>query len=148
MHLFPAQANGYPGIDFGNQCWAAEPYPGPGYRGQNKPANNRLRKCPNLQRDLHACRQQNTGIARKTILLSVGGGSTAYQLTGAADGDALAKQLWYMFGPRQNSWVKQGLPRGDKVQQERARLPRPACIRGRRRASGLRSFRQTRHGPS
>lgn len=111
MHLFPAQANGYPGIDFGNQCWAAEPYPGPGYRGQNKPANNRLRKCPNLQRDLHACRQQNTGIARKTILLSVGGGSTAYQLTGAADGDALAKQLWYMFGPRQNSWVKQGLPR-------------------------------------
>ncbi|KAK8065718.1 endoglucanase type K [Apiospora hydei] len=29
VHLFPQQANGYPGIDFGNQCYA-ETFPGPG----------------------------------------------------------------------------------------------------------------------
>ncbi|RYP77207.1 hypothetical protein DL771_001256 [Monosporascus sp. 5C6A] len=106
VHLFPQQANGYPGIDFGNQCWA-ETYAGPGYGGQNKPTNNRLLKCPNLQRDLYTCRQTST----KKILLSLGGGTTAYQLRGAVDGENFAKQLWYMFGPRQSSWVKQGLPR-------------------------------------
>ncbi|RYO95172.1 hypothetical protein DL766_004199 [Monosporascus sp. MC13-8B] len=95
VHLFPQQASGYPGIDFGNQCWA-ETYAGPGYGGQNKPANNRLLKCPNLQRDLYTCWQTST----KKILLSLGDGTTAYQLTGAVDGENLAKQLWYMFGPR------------------------------------------------
>ncbi|RYP80450.1 hypothetical protein DL769_002477 [Monosporascus sp. CRB-8-3] len=44
VHLLPQQENGYPGIDFGNQCWA-EKYAGPGYGGQNKPTNNRLLKC-------------------------------------------------------------------------------------------------------
>lgn len=107
VHLFPQQANGYPGIDFGNQCWA-ETYPGPGYGGQNRPANNRLLKCPNLQQDLYSCRQREAKTGKKVFLLSLGGGTAAYQLTGAVDGDTLAKQLWFMFGPRQSGWVGQG----------------------------------------
>ncbi len=111
VHLFPQQANGYPGIDFGNQCWA-ETYPGPGYGGRDRPADNRLLRCPNLQRDLNACRQtRDGGAGGKKILLSLGGGTGAYQLTGAADGEALAGQLWSMFGPRQAGWVARGLPR-------------------------------------
>ncbi|RYP08123.1 hypothetical protein DL764_002106 [Monosporascus ibericus] len=85
----------------------AETYAGPGYGGQSKPTNNRLLKCSNLQRDMYTCRQTST----KKILLSLGGGTTAYQLRGAVDRENLAKQLWYMFRPRQGNRVKQGLPR-------------------------------------
>ncbi|KAK8035090.1 glycoside hydrolase [Apiospora rasikravindrae] len=106
VHLFPQQANGYPGIDFGNQCYA-ETFPGPGYQGKNTPSNNRLLKCPNLQRDLYTCRQTST----KKILLSLGGGTGGYQLTGASDGSSFATQLWSMFGPRQDAWVQRGFPR-------------------------------------
>lgn len=106
VHLFPQQANGYPGIDFGNQCYA-ETFPGPGYNGHNTPSNNRLLKCPNLQRDLYICRQVNT----KKIILSLGGGTGGYQLNGASDGSNFATQLWSMFGPRQDAWVQRGLPR-------------------------------------
>ncbi|RYP26937.1 hypothetical protein DL767_007859 [Monosporascus sp. MG133] len=80
-------------LDFGNQCWA-ETYAGPGYGGQNKPTRNRLLKCPDLQRDLYTCRQTST----KKILLPLGGGTIAYQLRGAVDGENLAKQLWWLPG--------------------------------------------------
>ncbi|KAI1334647.1 carbohydrate-binding module family 18 protein [Xylariaceae sp. FL0016] len=106
VHLFPAQANGYPGINFGNQC-SGDKFTGPGYGGKNVPANNQLLKCPSLQKDLYTCRQTST----KKILLSLGGGTAAYELTGATDGDALATMLWYMFGPRDADWVARGLPR-------------------------------------
>ncbi|KAK7967339.1 carbohydrate-binding module family 18 protein [Apiospora aurea] len=106
VHLFPRQANGYPGIDFGNQCYA-ERLPGPGYQGKATPSNNRLLKCPNLQRDLYTCRQTST----KKILLSLGGRTGSYQLTGASDGSSFATQLWCMFGPRQNAWVQRSFPR-------------------------------------
>ncbi|KAK8856371.1 glycoside hydrolase superfamily [Apiospora arundinis] len=106
VHLFPQQANGYPGIDFGNQCYA-ETFPGPGYNGRNTPSNNRLLKCPNLQFDLYKCRQ----VSNKKIILSLGGGTSGYQLNGASDGDNFANQLWSMFGPRQDAWVQRGLPR-------------------------------------
>lgn len=107
IHLFPAQANGYPGLNLGNQC-SGTTYPGPGYNGVNDPTKNQLFQCPNIQRDLNYCRRVAPG---KKILLSLGGGTDAYQLTGASDGIKLATQLWYMFGPRQQAWVNKGGPR-------------------------------------
>ncbi|KAI1867613.1 hypothetical protein JX265_007415 [Neoarthrinium moseri] len=107
VYLFPQQANGYPGINFGNQC-SGETYPGPGYAGNNVPASNQLLKCPNLQRDLNTCRKSSPG---KKILLSLGGANGGYQLTGAADGVDFATKLWYIFGPRQQAMVDSGYPR-------------------------------------
>ncbi|KAK9418821.1 hypothetical protein SUNI508_07593 [Seiridium unicorne] len=107
IHLFPAQANGYPGLNLGNQC-SDETYPGPGYGGKNDPSKNQLLKCPNIQRDLNYCRAKYPS---KKILLSLGGGTNGYQLTGASDGTNLATQLWNLFGPRQQSLVNRGIPR-------------------------------------
>ncbi|KAH8660139.1 glycoside hydrolase superfamily [Xylariales sp. PMI_506] len=106
VDLFPQQANGYPGINLGNQCWA-DTYAGPGYNGVNVPANNRLYKCPNIQQDLNQCRTTSN----TKFLLSLGGATTAYQLTGAQDGTQLANLLWNMFGPYNATWVQQGGPR-------------------------------------
>lgn len=105
VHLFPQQGNGFPGTNFGNQC-SGSVYPGPGYGGVNNTANNHLLICPDLQRALNTCRATSS----KKILLSLGGGTDAYQLTGAADGANLAILLWGMFGPRQAA-VQNGLPR-------------------------------------
>ncbi|KAH8203531.1 hypothetical protein TruAng_002279 [Truncatella angustata] len=107
VHLFPAQANGYPGLNFGNQC-SGEKYRGPGYNGINDPSKDALLKCPSIQRDLNFCRYATP---QKKILLSLGGGTDAYQLTGASDGVNLATQLWYMFGPRNQTMVDAGIPR-------------------------------------
>ncbi|KAI3318542.1 carbohydrate-binding module family 18 protein [Xylariaceae sp. AK1471] len=106
VHLFPQQANGYPGINFGNQC-SGEKYPGPGYGGKKDTSKDMLLKCPSLQKDLYTCRQTST----KKILLSLGGGTSGYQLNGTTDGTSFATQLWGMFGPRQSTWISQGLPR-------------------------------------
>lgn len=107
VHLFPQQANGYPGINFGNQCYD-EAYPGPGYNGINDPSKNQLLKCPNLQIDLNYCRRKRPSLK---FLLSLGGGTNEYQLTGVVDGIKLATQLWYVFGPRRQNLVNRGLPR-------------------------------------
>ncbi|KAK9790302.1 hypothetical protein SCARD494_08608 [Seiridium cardinale] len=107
IHLFPAQANGYPGLNLGNQC-SGETYPGPGYGGKNDPSKNQLLKCPNIQHDLNYCRAKYPS---KKILLSLGGGTNGYQLTGASDGTNLATQLWNLFGPRQQRLVNRGIPR-------------------------------------
>ncbi|KAI8626705.1 carbohydrate-binding module family 18 protein [Xylariaceae sp. FL1651] len=106
VHLFPQQANGYPGINFGNQC-SGDRYPGPGYGGNRDASKDMLLKCPSLQKDLYTCRQTST----KKILLSLGGGTSTYQLSGATDGTSFATQLWGMFGPRTSSWTSAGLPR-------------------------------------
>ncbi|KAH8898654.1 glycoside hydrolase, partial [Thozetella sp. PMI_491] len=106
VYMFPQQANGYPGINFGNQCWG-ETYPGPGYNGQNNPDNNHLYVCPNLQQDLNRCRQTS----KAKIILSLGGATQTYSLTGETDGSNLAWYLWRMFGPLDSGWVKQGGPR-------------------------------------
>ncbi|KAI0839231.1 carbohydrate-binding module family 18 protein [Hypoxylon sp. FL0890] len=106
VHLFPAQGNGFPGINFGNQCGGAV-YPGPGYNGVNDASNNHLYQCPNLQRDLYTCRQTSN----KKILLSLGGSTNEYQLTGATDGTNFANMLWGLFGPRTTPWVNAGNPR-------------------------------------
>ncbi|KAI1819772.1 carbohydrate-binding module family 18 protein [Xylaria intraflava] len=105
VYLFPHQANGYPGIDFGNRC-SKDRYAGPGFDTQKDTSKDKLLKCPDLQKDLQICRQ-----AEKTILLSLGGESTDYQLNGEQEGTNLAVQLWGMFGPRDSNWVSQGLPR-------------------------------------
>ncbi|KAL8393284.1 hypothetical protein RB595_003171 [Gaeumannomyces hyphopodioides] len=102
IHLFPAQANGLPGSNFGNQCRGAV-YRGPG-RDRRKDALQA--DCPRLRSQLAACQ----GRHGKKLLLSLGGGTAGYQLTGAAAGRALADQLWALFGPP-----------GDPA----SRLPRP-----------------------
>ncbi|KAI1102466.1 carbohydrate-binding module family 18 protein [Jackrogersella minutella] len=106
VYLFPAQANGFPGINFGNQCGGTV-YPGPGYNGTNNAAKNYLYQCPPLQKDLYTCRQTSS----KKILLSLGGATTDYQLTGATDGANFANVLWGLFGPRTAAWVNAGNPR-------------------------------------
>ncbi|KAI2626377.1 carbohydrate-binding module family 18 protein [Xylaria nigripes] len=105
VHLFPQQANGYPGINFGNQC-SDDRYAGPGAGTAKDPSKDNLLKCPDMQKDLQLCRQTD-----KKVLLSLGGATPDYQLNGPLDGMNFATQLWGMFGPRQSSWVAQGLPR-------------------------------------
>ncbi|GJD02600.1 chitin recognition protein [Colletotrichum higginsianum] len=101
VHLFPAQANGYPGTNFGNRC-GGQVYPGPGFNGVNDPSRNQLQShCPSLNAQIPVCQQQYG----KKILLSLGGGVTAYQLTGQNEGELLATYLWKMFGPRDPSWT-------------------------------------------
>jgi hypothetical protein len=105
MNAFPAQGNGLPGFVAGDYgCWGPEGYPyyqGPGYDGDNDPENNLLpSRCPNIQQDIPLCQQLG-----KKILLSLGGGSGNYQLTGAADGVAFAEFLWGAYGPYNQSWI-------------------------------------------
>lgn len=101
MHLFPAQANGYPGTNFGNRC-GGQVYPGPGFNGVNDPSKNQLQSnCPSLNAQIPVCQQQYG----KKILLSLGGGVLAYQLTGRYEGELLATYLWHMFGPKDPSWT-------------------------------------------
>lgn len=107
VYLFPAQANGYPGTNFGNQCSGAV-YAGPGYNGQVDPTKDQLQSsCPLIAADIAAC-QRTFG---KKIFLTLGGDSGEYQLDGVTDGVRFANMLWGLFGPRNNIWVKAGLPR-------------------------------------
>ncbi|KAI3324744.1 glycoside hydrolase family 18 protein [Xylariaceae sp. AK1471] len=106
VHLFPEQANGNPGINFGNQC-SAESYKGPGFKGVKDPSKDQLLKCPNLQQDLYTCRQTSD----KKILISLGGATSAYQVNGATNGTSFANQLWGMFGPRVDTWTSLNKPR-------------------------------------
>ncbi|KAI1311416.1 glycoside hydrolase superfamily [Xylaria venustula] len=106
VNLFPEQANGNPGINFGNQC-SAESYNGPGFKGVKDPSKNMLLKCPNLQEDLYTCRQTSN----KKILLSIGGDTPTYNVNGATNGTSFANQLWGMFGPRVDSWTSLNKPR-------------------------------------
>jgi chitinase len=73
----------------------------------NPSANQLQRDCKGIVEGITACRKSGG----KVILLSLGGAPGAYKLTGAADGTAFADQLWGMFGPRTDDWVRKGLPR-------------------------------------
>jgi chitinase len=107
VHLFPAQGNGYPGTNFGNRCGSAV-FPGPGYDGRNESQKDALlRDCPTLARQIPLCQKRYN----KKIILSLGGAVLSYQLTGARDGTAFGNLLWYLFGPRNTSWVSTGGPR-------------------------------------
>lgn len=63
--------------------------------------------CPQLAADIAAC-QRTYG---KKIFLALGGDSGEYQLDGVTDGVKFANMLFGLFGPRNNIWVKAGLPR-------------------------------------
>ncbi|EJT80960.1 acidic endochitinase SE2 [Gaeumannomyces tritici R3-111a-1] len=91
IHLFPAQANGLPGSNFGNQCRGAV-YQGP---GRDRSRDALQADCPRLRSQVAACQRRHG----KKLLLSLGGGTSGYQLTGAAAGRAFADQLWALFGP-------------------------------------------------
>ncbi|KAK9489164.1 putative endochitinase [Lipomyces doorenjongii] len=105
VYIFPAQGNGYPGTNFGNQCWGGKyVYPGPG----NNPSHNQLQsECPQLVADIPVC-QSTYG---KKIILSLGGSKAGYQVTGVADGQAFANFLWGAFGPQTTAWLAAGKPR-------------------------------------
>jgi chitinase len=47
----------------------------------------------------------------KKIILSLGGASNTYQLTGAAAGVAFADFLWGAFGPQTAAWLAAKSPR-------------------------------------
>ncbi|KAI0535840.1 glycoside hydrolase superfamily [Xylaria digitata] len=106
VYLFPEQANGHPGINFGNQC-SSESYAGPGFKGVKDPSKDQLLKCPQLQQDLYTCRQTSD----KKFLLSLGGDNSLYNVNGATNGTSFANQLWGMFGPRQDAWTSLNKPR-------------------------------------
>ncbi|KAL0934988.1 chitin recognition protein [Colletotrichum truncatum] len=101
VHLFPAQANGYPGTNFGNRC-GTQVYPGPGFNGVIDPSRDQLKSnCPTLNAQIPVCQQQYG----KKIILSLGGGAGGYQLTGRNEGELLATYLWKMFGPKASDWT-------------------------------------------
>ncbi|PVH71925.1 glycoside hydrolase family 18 protein [Cadophora sp. DSE1049] len=105
VHIFPQQGNGFPGSNFANQCWGGTyVYPGP---GPNPSLDQLQSSCPQLVADIPIC--QN--VYGKKIILSLGGGTNTYQLTGAANGEAFADFLWGAFGPKSSDWVARGLPR-------------------------------------
>jgi chitinase len=107
VHLFPAQANGFIGTNFGNQC-AGQVFRAPGFAGVNEPAKNALLSdCSHFSLQIPMC-QKTYG---KKIILSLGGGVNSYQLTGTHEANLLADQLWYMFGPRNETMVARGMPR-------------------------------------
>ena len=104
MNLFPAQGDGYPAVNFGNMCYGAPVYPGPGYHGQINRNNDHLYvQCPGIQEDIPYC--QSIG---KKILISLGGGIGNYQLTGQQDGIDFADFLWSAYGPYRQSYVDSG----------------------------------------
>jgi chitinase len=106
MTKFPAQGDGYPKVDFGNACYAQPLYtPGPGYPlGDIDTSKDQLYKqCPGIQEAIPYC--QSLG---KKILISLGGASADYQLTGAADGEYFADFLWGAYGPFKQSWIESG----------------------------------------
>jgi hypothetical protein len=96
VNYFPQQTSGgLPGANFGNACWGDPSYPGSD--------GHLYERCVNLQQDIPSCQQ-----AGKKIVLSLGGGSSTYQLTGAAAGTAFATQLWQMYGPYNATYVAAG----------------------------------------
>jgi chitinase len=79
-------------------------YAGPG----NNPSLNQLQsECPQVGADIPVC-QSTYG---KKIILSLGGGSDGYQLSGTANGVSFADLLWGTFGPQTQLWLNQGMPR-------------------------------------
>ncbi|TGO89146.1 hypothetical protein BPOR_0123g00170 [Botrytis porri] len=106
MNVFPAQGDGYPAENFGNACYGQPIFtPGPGYPlGDVDTSKDQLYvQCPNIQEGIPYC--QSLG---KKILLSLGGASNTYQLTGAADGEYFADFLWGSYGPFKQSWLDAG----------------------------------------
>ncbi|OBT68408.1 hypothetical protein VE03_02803 [Pseudogymnoascus sp. 23342-1-I1] len=100
IDYFPEQGNGWPGSNYASSCWA-ETYTAPGYDGVNDPTHNRLfNHCPDMAQDIQYCQSQG-----KKVLLSLGGGTDTYSLTGKEDGEAFADFLWAAYGPATEEWT-------------------------------------------
>lgn len=105
MDIFPAQGNGFPGTNFGNQCYGPPfVYPGPG----SNPSLNQLQsECPNIVADIPICQSTYS----KKIILSIGGATATNPVVGAAAGIAFADFIWGAFGPQTSAWLASGQPR-------------------------------------
>ncbi|KAF7867175.1 hypothetical protein EAF04_005259 [Stromatinia cepivora] len=106
MNVFPAQGDGYPAENFGNACYGQPIFtPGPGYplNDVDTSKDQLYVQCPGIQEGIPYC--QSLG---KKILLSLGGASNTYQLTGVADGEYFADFLWGSYGPFKQSWLDNG----------------------------------------
>ncbi|CAD6447793.1 824d4a98-b746-4938-b69c-10f529638d96 [Sclerotinia trifoliorum] len=106
MNVFPAQGDGYPAENFGNACYGQPIFtPGPGYplEDVDTSKDQLYVQCPGIQEGIPYC--QSLG---KKILLSLGGASNTYQLTGVADGEYFADFLWGSYGPFKQSWLDNG----------------------------------------
>jgi chitinase len=97
LDLFPQQANGFPKQDFGNACWGGSVYYGP---GNDHSKDTLYTQCPTVQEDIPYCQAKG-----KKIVLSLGGGTSGYQLTGVAAGVDFANFLWKAYGPKQAGYT-------------------------------------------
>lgn len=97
MNVFPAQGNGYPAVDFGNACSADPVYVGP---GTDHTKDKLYQRCRSVQRDIPYCQANG-----KKIVLSLGGGTNTYQLTGEIEGTDFANFLWQAYGPYKSSYT-------------------------------------------
>lgn len=59
--------------------------------------------CPNVTEGIPICQQLG-----KKVLLSLGGDSSTYQLTGAQAGEDFADYLWSAYGPYDADYVAAG----------------------------------------
>ncbi|KAB8303332.1 hypothetical protein EYC80_004765 [Monilinia laxa] len=110
IHRFPAQGNGWPGMNFGNFCKGSglpgvlDVYHGP---GNDSSKDQLLSNCPSISAAIPVCQS----VYGKKILLSFGGGAPGYELIGVAEGEAFADFMWGAFGPQTRKWLDDGLPR-------------------------------------
>jgi chitinase len=100
MNIFPAQGNGYPGVNFGNACYGDPVYVGP---GSDHTEDHLYQRCPTVQEDIPYCQANG-----KKILLSLGGGTDTYGVNGVVEGNYFAEFLWGAYGPYKSAWVEAG----------------------------------------
>ncbi|RDW64038.1 hypothetical protein BP5796_10540 [Coleophoma crateriformis] len=94
INQFPQQTQSdVPAENFGNACYGLPLYPG----------TELYKSCPNVTEGIPVC--QSLG---KKVLLSLGGASATYQLTGAAAGIEFADYLWKAYGPIDEAYVAAG----------------------------------------
>lgn len=89
--------SGYPGINFGPNCW------GDVYYNENGTASNLLSHCMSLQADIPYCRAKGV-----KVILSIGGVYSAtsnYFVPNNSSGTEFATFLYNAFGPYNSSWT-------------------------------------------
>lgn len=96
---FPAQGDGLPIVNFGNQCG------GGFYQGENATAGL-PKSCPYITEQIPICQANG-----KKVLISLGGASgpnSPYDLEGEQNGIDFANWLWGAYGPYDPTWVANG----------------------------------------
>ncbi|PGH28370.1 chitinase, partial [[Emmonsia] crescens] len=105
VHIFPDQgAGGYPGSNFGNQCSSEV------YENEDGVPTELYKDCHQIAEDIPICQA-----AGKTVLLSLGGATSAYKLDSSKSARDFADFLWGAFGPKTASWGDKPRPFGDAV---------------------------------